>query len=146
MALKDTYYTVSEAVKKFGITRQTIYRWIASGELSAEKVGRETLIKKREISRYIDERQLTRIADGIIKGVIERVREKYNYTDEDKLEFIKFNKEKAIIKLSITMKDNSQETVTVSMGNPEPIGDKDKSNLYFGFKIPIKKIERRMSK
>ena len=46
MALKDEYFTISEAAKDIGVTRQTISRWIIERNIPAEKVGRVTLIKK----------------------------------------------------------------------------------------------------
>lgn len=49
MALKDNYFTVSQASEYLGVTRQTISRWIEEGSIAAEKVGREKLISKEEL-------------------------------------------------------------------------------------------------
>ncbi len=49
MPLMDSYFTVSQAAKELGVTRKTISRWLVDGKLSAERVGREKLIKKGEV-------------------------------------------------------------------------------------------------
>lgn len=55
MALKDEYFTVAQAADKLGVTKQTVYRWINNKELVAEKIGREMLISKKELSNYDEE-------------------------------------------------------------------------------------------
>ena len=52
MAIKDRYFTISKAAKHLGDTRQTVSRWIKGGRISSEKVGRETLIKKKDLLKY----------------------------------------------------------------------------------------------
>jgi len=52
MALKDNYITITQAAKQLGVTRQTISRWIAKAYVSGEKIGRETLIEKKELYKY----------------------------------------------------------------------------------------------
>jgi excisionase family DNA binding protein len=49
MALKDEYFTISQAAKELATTRQTVARWIESGNMPAEKVGREKLIPREFI-------------------------------------------------------------------------------------------------
>lgn len=66
MTLKDKYFTISEAAKEIGVTRQTISRWIADGKISAEKVGRETLIKKKDLQKYHRWKLSEAAADSII--------------------------------------------------------------------------------
>ena len=51
MALKDMYYTISEAARELGVSRQTIYRWIADGKVPTEKIGGVMLVEKAAISR-----------------------------------------------------------------------------------------------
>lgn len=53
MDLKDKYLTISEAAKELGVTRQTISRWIRDGKLEAEQVGREKLINKKSLERFL---------------------------------------------------------------------------------------------
>jgi excisionase family DNA binding protein len=52
MALKDKYYTISEAARELNVTRQTISRWVASGKVYGERIGRETLIEKKKLFEY----------------------------------------------------------------------------------------------
>jgi len=52
MALKDDYITITEAAKQLKVTRQTISRWVAKGYVPGEKIGRETLIKKKDLQKY----------------------------------------------------------------------------------------------
>jgi excisionase family DNA binding protein len=51
MAIKDNYYTISEAALVLGITRQAISRWIKEGKLDAESLGRVKLIEKEKIRK-----------------------------------------------------------------------------------------------
>lgn len=66
MAIKDRYWTISEAAKQFNVTRQTISRWIADGKISVEKVGRETLIKKKDLHQYHRRRLSEAAAESIV--------------------------------------------------------------------------------
>ena len=52
MAIKDKYFTITEAAKYLHVTRQTIGLWIKEGKLPAESVGRETIIEKSQIEKY----------------------------------------------------------------------------------------------
>lgn len=49
--LADKYFTISQAAKEVGVTRQTISRWITTGLLPAEKIGREKLILKPDLQK-----------------------------------------------------------------------------------------------
>lgn len=69
MALKDKYFTISEAAKELRVTRQTISRWITQGKIPAEKVGRETLIKKKDLHEY-QRRRLSYEAAGQIINLL----------------------------------------------------------------------------
>ena len=66
MALKDNYLTISEAAKQLKVTRQTISRWIAKGYVPAEKIGRETLIKKKDLHQYHRRRLSEAAAESIV--------------------------------------------------------------------------------
>lgn len=46
----DSYCTRREAAQILGVSTLTIWRWLRSGKLSAEKVGREVLIKRVDLS------------------------------------------------------------------------------------------------
>ncbi len=49
--LVDEYATKAEAARLLGVDRLTIYRWIKSGKLKAERIGREVLIRRSDLSR-----------------------------------------------------------------------------------------------
>ena len=66
VALKDKYWTVTQAAKEFGVTRQTVSRWIKDGKLSADKVGRTVLINKEKARKW---HHAWIAADGIEKLV-----------------------------------------------------------------------------
>lgn len=46
-------YSVAEVVEHTGLCRDTIYRAITSGALTARKLGRRTLILKTELDGYL---------------------------------------------------------------------------------------------
>ena len=66
MALKDKYFTISEAAEELKVTRQTISRWITQGNIPSEKVGREILIKKKDLYQYRFKRLSEVVADRIL--------------------------------------------------------------------------------
>lgn len=66
MAIKDRYFTISESAKALGVTRQTISRWIKEGKIPSEKVGRETLIKKKDLLKYHSSKLTKAAADSIM--------------------------------------------------------------------------------
>jgi excisionase family DNA binding protein len=73
MAIKDSYYTVTEAAKKLGVSRQTISRWLASGKIVAESVGREKLIRKSQLKnihvRFREDTFAKNIIDHLLKTI-----------------------------------------------------------------------------
>lgn len=66
MGLKDTYFTISQAAKQMGVTRQTISRWIEEGKFPAEKIGREVLIKKDDLRKYHWDKLTEMAAENIL--------------------------------------------------------------------------------
>jgi len=56
MAIKDMYYTVSEAAKELDTSRQTIYRWIANNKIPIEKIGGVVLVEKKAVDEYAADR------------------------------------------------------------------------------------------
>lgn len=56
MALRDRFYTVTETANRIGVTRQTVSRWIRSGDIKTESVGREKLISKKMLERYLNKK------------------------------------------------------------------------------------------
>lgn len=144
MALKDSYFTISQAAKHLGVTRQTVSRWVAEGKLLTEKVGRETLIEKAELERYRVDQAILEGATRIIDGMIDFIREKYRYTDEDVVNFIKFDHRKTFW-FSVKKADSTSEIVAVTIGKAKLTDSKDAQSLYYGLTIPVEstKTQRR---
>jgi len=141
MAIKDQYFTVSEAAKITGVTRQTMSRWIADGKISAEKVGREVLIEKDELSRYLVEQRTTEFASQIVNDITDRIRKKYNYSELDIVRLNEFD-QRNTFNFSVLREDGTFEIVSVRIRKAEPLINKSKNYLVFGFKVKIEKIER----
>lgn len=99
MALKDRYFTVAEAAKELGVTRQTISRWIKGGKIAADRVGRVALIEKKELHQFHRKRLSEAAADNIIALVYgkleEYFREKGYLNADERLKGA--SKERAII-------------------------------------------------
>jgi excisionase family DNA binding protein len=85
MALRDNYFTISEAAKATGHSRQTISRWVATGKIPAEKVGRETLIERVELFQFIEQRNDIWFDKVLPLRLIDFFRKEYNYDKEDKI-------------------------------------------------------------
>jgi excisionase family DNA binding protein len=49
MPLREDYFTIAEASKFLGVTRQTVSRWIKGGRFNIEKVGRQILIDEHDV-------------------------------------------------------------------------------------------------
>jgi excisionase family DNA binding protein len=88
MSLKDTYVTVSEAAEKLGVTRQTIYRWVKRGLMDSEKIGRETLIKKKDLHKLRLTKVVETFDEAIINGFIHDLRQDYELSSEDKIKHL----------------------------------------------------------
>lgn len=50
-----TLYSVNEAAKLCGVTRMTISRWIRSGKIVGERVGRTVVIPISELAKCMPE-------------------------------------------------------------------------------------------
>jgi len=84
MALKDKYLTISEAAKQMDVTRQTVSRWIKEGQLSAERIGRETLIAVEEIDKIVRRIPIDWFERNA--KLSDWIRAEYGYSDEDTIE------------------------------------------------------------
>ena len=49
--IADEYATAAEAAAILGVERQTIARWVKDGKLAGEKVGREVLIPRTQLTQ-----------------------------------------------------------------------------------------------
>jgi excisionase family DNA binding protein len=125
MALKDKYFTVSEAAKELGVTRQTISRWISTGKIPAEKIGREKLILKKDI-------QDAQKRAPFINSLIERLRIQLGYSEEDKIEEI--GHYAGLIKFLVTRIDGTRERLEIPVSKMELVKtDKGKYSLQMDF-------------
>ncbi len=93
MALKDTYFTISEAAKQLKVTRQTISRWVAKGNIPAEKIGREVLIKRGDLHKYHSTKVGRFVADSVtslcLSAVEDYAREKgYGTRDGEYIKYL----------------------------------------------------------
>ena len=113
MALKDNYFTVSEAAKEIGVTRQTISRWVREGKVPAEKIGRETLIDKTKFDEYLRRSIGPRIADTIVDMAKLYVREAYDYVGRDSIELTNIHHFGGVFQFRVTKSDGTQEIVNV---------------------------------
>lgn len=146
MALKDTYFTISEAAKELGVTRQTVSRWIATGQISTERIGRETLIAKHELKEYQHERILISVATEITEKLIEIIREKYNYSDQDVVQFVSFDRKKTH-SFIVTRQDGTREKVLIDIRRAQVLSrNKGDPFLMLGYKVPIDKIVKKPCK
>jgi excisionase family DNA binding protein len=55
-------YSIAEAMMQSGLGRDTIYKAINSGQLSARKVGRRTIVLAGDLQQYLE--SLPRLGDG----------------------------------------------------------------------------------
>ena len=50
--MEETYYKVKEVAELLKVTRQTVYNWIRSGALKAERFGNSIRISAEELERF----------------------------------------------------------------------------------------------
>ena len=51
--LKDEYYSISEVAKSLKVVYLTVYRWIQSGKLKADKAGKQYRIRKDDLGKFM---------------------------------------------------------------------------------------------
>ncbi len=117
MALKDEYFTISEAAKELNVTRQTISRWIKQRKIVAEKIGRETLVKKDEIRNYMELPKKMAYLKWAVKEAELMARKEYDYDSKDSFKFTNFyvEKGKGVYVFNVTRKDGIKEVVNVKV-------------------------------
>lgn len=50
---EEQYYSIEEVAKMLKVAYLTVYRWIQSGKLNSNKVGKQYRIKKEDLDRFI---------------------------------------------------------------------------------------------
>jgi excisionase family DNA binding protein len=56
MELREYFFTSGEAARILSINRITVWRWIKSGRLNVQRIGREVLVPKWQVELIRDER------------------------------------------------------------------------------------------
>ena len=51
--MEDRWLSVDEIVEYLGVTRDTIYKWIAEKNMPAHRVGRPWKLKKTEVDEWV---------------------------------------------------------------------------------------------
>ncbi len=139
MALKDTYFTISEAAKKLNVTRQTISRWIASGKIHGERVGRETIIAKEELHRV----QHERVNEAAIDVILDGIRQKLAYKDYK--EVIKLRPTEGYLVFSALKKDGTREWLKVPIAKIRVV-QQESGYLSLRFVVESEKMAHRQHK
>ena len=111
MALKDKYFTVSEAAKELGVSRQTMYRLLTDAKIPTEKVGGVKLVTKKTIRKYKRKRESESFKKTMDAWAITEIKTKLGYTDKDNVERVDNEKEHMVF--IATREDGSQEKVLV---------------------------------
>ena len=111
MALKDMYFSISEAAKEFKVSRQTIYRWIEDKKILTEKVGGVILIDKAAIRKYATRKSFQSFAHGMDIYLVETLRKQCGYGSKDVIEDV--DREKGSMSFIVTRKDGTSEKVNV---------------------------------
>ena len=57
MALSDIYLTTGQAGKLVGVNRLTVRRWVQTGRLTGERVGRQILVQREQLLRLMATRK-----------------------------------------------------------------------------------------
>ncbi|OGJ05252.1 hypothetical protein A2456_03545 [Candidatus Nomurabacteria bacterium RIFOXYC2_FULL_36_19] len=77
MTVTKTYFTTSEVGKMIGVSRVTIFRKIKSGEIKAEKFGRNFMVPADQFVKNVE---LTEEKKVEIKKVVEKAIKEYGET------------------------------------------------------------------
>lgn len=140
MALKDNYFTVTEAAERVGVTRQTVYRWIRQREFPIEQIGKEILIEKKPFQKYFFDKMREESASLIIDTIKIFTQAEYEYGWRDKFELIDVKKNN-IFQFRVTKKDGMEETVNV-----KAVVEMDKKRKHPRILFSIKKVWKEESK
>lgn len=143
--LTDEYITISQAAKAVNVTRQTISRWIKQGKISAEKIGRETLIGKDSLFLLYDEKMKEYFSESINrwirKAATTYLREK-RYVSENSTMIITHQSAKNITIL-VWEKDSSRIVFNMPIGQMHFVIDREAKELLRlkTAKVIVKKTE-----
>jgi len=111
MALKDMYFSISEAAEELKVSRQTIYRWIADKKIPSEKVGGVILVEKVAINKYAIERATEFISSMFDSLSFDALRQELGYADKDRIERVGSERDYAVF--LVTRENDTKEKVLV---------------------------------
>ena len=77
MAIKDQFFTLSEAAKELRVTRQTVYRWIEEKKITTEKIAGVVLIEKNIVKQYKEQRERESFGQLIAGKMLDTIKKKY---------------------------------------------------------------------
>ncbi len=77
MTVTKTYFTTAEVANMLGMSRVTIFRKIQSGEIKAEKFGRNFMVPANQ---FIQNKDLTEAQKTDIKKIIDKAVREYGET------------------------------------------------------------------
>ena len=78
---EDNYYSVVEAAKLLGISREAVLKRIHAGKLKAERIGHVFAIPKKELGMS-DGRKLSKAQEEIITAGVKKTVKEYGETLE----------------------------------------------------------------
>lgn len=145
VGLADEYVTISQAAKAVNVTRQTISRWVKQGKISAEKIGRETLIEKDSLFLLYDEKMREYFSESISRWIRKTattyLREKH-YASEDSTMIVTHQSAKHI-KILVWEKDGNRVVFDIPIGQMRFVIDREARELFRlkTAKVIAKKIE-----
>jgi len=135
MAIKNMYYTISEAAEELDTSRQTIYRWIANNKIPTEKIGGVVLIEKTVVDKYAEDRFMESMMGMFDRIAFDALRQQLGYTDKDHIE--RFDNEGEKLVFLVTHEDGTKEKVLVGYAEFSMAGSPGKP-FPEGFKMKIK--------
>jgi excisionase family DNA binding protein len=77
MTVTKTYLTTSEVAQILGVTRVTVFRRIKSGDIKAQKIGRNFAIPAEQ---FLAKKELTEENKREIKSIVEKAVKEYGET------------------------------------------------------------------
>lgn len=111
MVIKDLYFTISEAAKELGVSRQTIYRWINDKKIPTEKIGGIVLIEKIKIQERKTQSERESFTQLVGNYMTEEFKKQFLTKDTDDIEVLP--DEEGFLVFKITNKDGTQKKISI---------------------------------
>ncbi|MEK7118697.1 MAG: excisionase family DNA-binding protein [Patescibacteria group bacterium] len=75
--IEKTHYSTTEAAKLLVVSRIAVFKWIKAGKIKAKKVGRNFVIARSAIERYLPNGELTEKEKKLIGVAVHRAAKEY---------------------------------------------------------------------